>query len=259
MGLSRRGYAALCFRVSFFTVTVLMWTRGTGRRIVERHLTRKRKSGSVDAAFHERASCNVSDLLKTLDLQSNLQFIHIPKTGGTTIEDLFQGMNMSVGRFGVTYEVYPLRGCSKWHIPPLVSVKNSFTFVRDPYERLQSEFYWGHDLFEDSQSYPKNDTGFYQWAEYILKRAKFERTIRDCHMIPQHNFAKHAAMIFPMRCMEQVQIYFIQRMKKLHGISHKTVHSNKVEYNANSTPPSALLSSLHEFYADDYRLYRMYF
>jgi len=207
----------------------------------------------------ERASCNVSDLLNTLDLRSNLQFIHIPKTGGTTIENLFKGMNVSVGRFGVTYEIYPIHGCSKWHTPPLTSVKNSFTFVRDPYERLQSEFYWGYTYFEHYRSYPKNNTGFHQWVEYILKRAKFERTISDCHMIPQYDFAKHAAVIFPMRCMEQVQIHFIQRMKELFGISHNAVRSNTGKYDANITPPSAILSLLHEFYAIDYRLYRMYF
>ena len=62
--------------LSFFIVTVSMWTLELPLDIsLKQHLPSKRKSGSVDVVqVNERASCNVSDLLNTLDLRSNCVF-----------------------------------------------------------------------------------------------------------------------------------------------------------------------------------------
>ena len=115
----------------------------------------------------DRVSCQSVEKLRQLS-REGINFIHIPKTGGTSIEDLFHlRWNISVGRFGTNYSVYPLK-CSVWHCPPSTKVSNSFALVRDPVERLESEFWWGHSFFPDSKNFSKSELGFNKWAEYVL-------------------------------------------------------------------------------------------
>ena len=72
-----------------------------------------------------------------------LKFIHITKTGDTSIEDIGKNNNIIWGRFHEEY--------GWWHEPfirkheSLKSKYNWFTVVRNPYTRVISEFYckWG--------------------------------------------------------------------------------------------------------------------
>ena len=72
-----------------------------------------------------------------------LKFIHITKCAGTTVEDIGKENNINWGRFHKEYrfwhQVFP-------HKPDKLKLKYDwFMVVRNPYERLISEFYckWG--------------------------------------------------------------------------------------------------------------------
>lgn len=75
---------------------------------------------------------------------NNLKFIHITKTGGSTIEDIAFEKNIL---FGIHHQ----KEYGFWHELPSMKSMNLlqkydwFTFVRNPYERMISEFYckWG--------------------------------------------------------------------------------------------------------------------
>ena len=72
-----------------------------------------------------------------------LKFIHITKCAGTTIENIGKKNNILWGRFhkeyGWHHEIFPNK------IPKLKLKYDWFVVVRNPYERLISEFYckWG--------------------------------------------------------------------------------------------------------------------
>lgn len=89
-----------------------------------------------------------------------LKFIHITKTAGTAIEELGNANNIKWGRFDpdiklLTEHLSYIQDGAFWHVPTiyydleiLKKIKKTFDFfliVRDPYERVISEFYckWG--------------------------------------------------------------------------------------------------------------------
>ena len=68
-----------------------------------------------------------------------LKFIHITKTGGTTIEEIGKENNINWGRFHKEYKI--------WH-QPLIEINNFkiqkydwFMIVRNPYDRIISELH----------------------------------------------------------------------------------------------------------------------
>lgn len=93
-----------------------------------------------------RCAATVDDLC----FASRLQFVHITKTGGTSIEDAGLKQHIKWGRFWA----YPKccrwkrlpSSSSHWHVPPKYFRNNpyeqvdTFTVVRNPYTRCLSEF-----------------------------------------------------------------------------------------------------------------------
>ena len=72
-------------------------------------------------------------------------FLHIPKSGGTTIESVLGKLGINVGCCNPR-RPYELRGnyggMESWHTPPSDRVANSWAVVRNPYYRAASEFLW---------------------------------------------------------------------------------------------------------------------
>jgi hypothetical protein len=77
-------------------------------------------------------------------------FIHIPKTGGVSVEDLASKSGHvtgacvvhSFGDASLPYALAPGFAMEPYHAPPRRFVPYSFTVVRDPYARMVSEFNW---------------------------------------------------------------------------------------------------------------------
>jgi len=126
----------------------------------------------------------------------NLSLIHIPRTGGTTVEECSANEMLEERRWGKYRSVDMLQkdpafNCSIWHAPPKLLDHNgsphchvldhsgdggyrpyaedeeSFCVVRNPYERLISEYgffvaHWIHD-----QEW--TDAGVNQYAKYNIK------------------------------------------------------------------------------------------
>ena len=71
-------------------------------------------------------------------------FLHIPKTGGTTIETVLGALGIDVGFCHKRPFEFRKKfvGYEQWHTPPAAEVPDSFAIVRNPYSRAQSEFLW---------------------------------------------------------------------------------------------------------------------
>ena len=103
--------------------------------------------GRVDYSKYDRAALRelVQDNLRGKCEGSGLPvFLHIPKTGGTTIETVLGVLGIDVGYCHKRPFEFRKKfvGYEQWHTPPAAEVPNSFAIVRNPYTRAQSEFLW---------------------------------------------------------------------------------------------------------------------
>ena len=78
------------------------------------------------------------------DIINNLKFLHITKTGGTSIEEFAIKLGIKWGKYDkLFYDKFNKKGF--WHIPlnyldaETINKYNWFTIVRNPYERIISE------------------------------------------------------------------------------------------------------------------------
>jgi hypothetical protein len=137
-----------------------------------------------------------------LDEDNKILFVHVPKTGGTSVERLFakSGFRTSyrdpkVGRDSVNW----LRRCSPQHLHAhvleqlfdLSRFDLVFMIVRDPVARFRSEYSMRHktDLRTDSFLVE-------QWTDEVL--AKYEKNpyLYDNHLRPQSEFHLPGAVVY---------------------------------------------------------------
>jgi hypothetical protein len=133
-------------------------------------------------------------------LQEKLLFIHIPKTGGTSIEQFFgmcdkealwfdrwdRDQNQFLKLYGATFE-----GDAKMSYEPqhysfamirkfIADIDSYFTFsfVRHPYTRLLSEYFWAKNIqYRDTSDFDGDE--FASWANHFLS------SIDSSHKEPQ--------------------------------------------------------------------------
>ena len=151
-----------------------------------------------------------------LDNRRKKVFVHIPKTGGTSIEEFLNSYNISVGARYKNWHNAPLYAlnntfitkidenglhysCSPWHIPPINYIPNSVAVVRDPVKRMISEFVYSINFFsykEEGMGFTTSCESFNEWVPFVLNRYIQFPSQNDCHFIPQWHFAKHASKIY---------------------------------------------------------------
>jgi hypothetical protein len=115
--------------------------------------------------------------------ENNLEYIHIPKTAGTSIENLGKKYNINWGRFNNEYKVKYTNICSKWHNSTFIYNKNNFTIIRNPYDRIISEFF-----YSNGNNHISKITEFNVWFNNILNNYNKNKYINDCHIIPQSEY-----------------------------------------------------------------------
>ena len=147
-------------------------------------------------------------------------FVHIPRTGGTTMEDLYFDHDALAGycqyafEKKMNYAVNDGVSCVPWHIPPAERIPDSFSVFRSPYSRLESE--WARS---ESNTDPADCKRFSRWlkkelagmtasplyacvADAAFAPEGFSRCVREhsgeglavgvelnCHLLPQVAFA----------------------------------------------------------------------
>jgi hypothetical protein len=97
-----------------------------------------------------------------------LKFIHITKTAGTSIEDIAKEKKIEFGKYHSEY--------GGWHVffkfkpTDLKQKYDWFLIVRNPYDRIVSEFHckWG-GVYKQAESYTKDEFNNYI-REKIMKR-----------------------------------------------------------------------------------------
>jgi hypothetical protein len=124
-----------------------------------------------------------------------LEFVHIPKTAGTSIEDLGNLYNYKWGRHFKNYAITkPIKGVSSWHNHNFKkeNEKTYFTIVRNPYDRIISSYKY-RLLYNWSQLKVINDItfspeGFYKYIDIITDIYQLNNNVINNHILPQYKF-----------------------------------------------------------------------
>lgn len=190
--------------------------------------------------------------------KKHILFIHIPKSGGSSISKMFKDKRWE--------ESYIIRGksldeikyikCSSQHfhneiireIFNLNEFDKIFTLVRDPFERLKSEYYW--QLKQNIISNIKPD----DWFKEVLVEYKNNKFIYDNHIRPQNEFIFKQVKIFKIEegiksvyeyIFEQKPFIFFNETKL-----KKSKRNNLIEDQF-----SKIKGKIKDFYAKDYDLF----
>jgi len=118
-------------------------------------------------------------------------FIHIPKTAGSSIEHLLR----DEGKYELDF-IGVRNGRSTHHymgielniiLKELYPVYYKFSFVRNPYDRLISEYFWCR-IKDVGYNFNKTFDEFLDYVEDVIKNKKFFKPIENDHFIPQYSF-----------------------------------------------------------------------
>tara|TARA_A100001011_G_scaffold400701_2_gene517736 strand:+ start:4290 stop:4982 length:693 start_codon:yes stop_codon:yes gene_type:complete len=190
-------------------------------------------------------------------------YIHIPKTGGTSVEDSFLKAGISVGRFAQKpkkLENTSKVKCSYWHIPPKyldLDFTNhiTLTIIRKPFPRFFSEHNWQmrarrRKQVEDIDS----------WAIHIFNDSKKKYDFLDCHSLPQSEylFDKNNKMVPNIIRLEYLEEDFAKFKKKYNLPNIQMLHSNRSDLkvvNGVRTMSKKTEAMVKDFYKKDFELF----
>ena len=166
--------------------------------------------------------------------QRKIIFIHVPKTGGTSIE-MRLGMRGKTNGYGVINNIakqhYRWRQYVKELGTDIFNDYYKFAVCRNHYTRFLSEYYWceapgmGH---RHGQSF----ADFFKDAERIIKEKQFKLTKYHDHFIPQWRFVfddegnSKVNKIFRFESFNEIDVFLKEKYKAI-GNQHQKKSGNK--------------------------------
>jgi hypothetical protein len=189
----------------------------------------------------------------------NILFIHVPKTGGTSVERFLslhsdaslqsEGKKLlKPTRGGLMSRSLPLQ---HFHAEILRNMFSStffdyaFLIVRDPLQRLASEYRHSVNL-----GHVDAKLGFNSWSALMLALACFAPHLRNNHFLPQFEFHCFDAEIFRFEDgMDSILIRLAERL----GVENprNIPHERKVDF-ADVTVSTATEARVKRVFAKDY-------
>ena len=186
------------------------------------------------------------------DLNSEIKyiFIHIPKNGGTSIENKLDKIKLISKKF---YDNVPIQHLTLPYIKNNLNLKNydksiKFTIVRNPYEKLLSDYYWQIRVgcFSLDGKLDKNGIWrkkklkdvvvpnfdeFLNLVEDVVLNDKYHENIFYDHFRPQYQFIYDNGInlsdkIFKLEHFDQIQ-KFIDNICLKNNIKTKWKVTNK--------------------------------
>ena len=182
-----------------------------------------------------------------------IKFIHIPKTGGTTIEYVGKKFGFRWGKYDTKmidklhkygkFGGRQLFHCPEWHIPPYLTYKfddnsvmkpnlyqnedtfdifNTFCVVRNPYERIISEWNFMNKCNGDIN----------QWIKHSIDLLKTKFTHQAGHWIPQYKYVYEMWNINDndIDTLNEAKIFNISNDWINHHVTHmKNIQKNNIE------------------------------
>jgi len=188
-------------------------------------------------------------------------FVHVPKTGGSAIEDAFRDDGWDVHFLDRTSRRNPvsrLRRCSPQHMHAALleevlrvgDMTATVMVVREPLARFRSEYLWRH------RSAPELDAATVEdWGRRLLGRYADDPYLRDNHVRPQAEFLLPGAGVHRYEDGLQAAVDDVARQV---GQPPPTVPGPPVADGPSSSDvvlTPALESELRDFYAADFETF----
>lgn len=155
-----------------------------------------------------------------------LCFIHIPKTAGSSVEKMlgWSGEKHLIGKINPKYNVCPQH--LYWQelqqeVPEVVDYIK-FSIVRNPYDRLVSEYHYAKQMKCRPHHFVKN-LNFESFVDEILKMPESDRQyIFDRHLEPQSNFLEGCENIklFQFENLQEC-FFFLRQINPLIADKHE--------------------------------------
>lgn len=192
---------------------------------------------------------------------TSVPFIHIPKTGGTSIEDTLAAIGIYAGRQAFKNNVVPPYltvsvPCSKWHRPPKSFVKGSFCVLRDPYVRLVSEY----NYERKNRKFGFSHTGctcaeFDDWIRRMYTEVRSNTWTRDCHFLSQTEYTSKCETVLLYH--RDVNAYIDEKYNIKRG---ERVIANVAEHCLHDHQEDAMCKQtaqfIYEWYQNDHELFK---
>ncbi len=186
-------------------------------------------------------------------------FLHIPKTGGSTIENW---LNAECNYSQMLLSKYALDGmtCTPQHlsfesISALVGEDFStaksyaFTVVRNPFDRLVSEFFYRVGM-KQIRLGSSPEKYFSNWVNDILEKATKSPDVLDNHLRPQGFFISDDVRIFKLESGIEA---ILETVAKENDLAAPTViSSKKVSAKTDVIWSDSAIQRVQEFYKDDF-------
>ncbi|AUQ68770.1 sulfotransferase family 2 domain-containing protein [Phaeobacter inhibens] len=181
-------------------------------------------------------------------------FIHVPKTGGSTIEEV---LSTSGARQALKY--YQRLGYAKatpqhmhWelleHWVPEDFYDYAFMVVRHPIARMISEYRWRSEISETEL--PE----FEIWVNRQLGRYEKNGFILDNHIRPQHEFLGPDTEVFRLEDGLERPVFIALERLGLPTDDFEIHHARKSERNL-LTLTEKTLQDIRSFYATDFEVF----
>lgn len=136
------------------------------------------------------------------------EFMHIPKTAGTTVERAGKAAGLHWGSKKHAFHGFKMsmpdgNVCSPWHVPgqmlemphgpvPYKKAEGVFCVTRHPYNKFVSEYTWrvGLGVLKKRGGYPECSEGsLNNYLQFQLNHVRHgKRWVQDCHFLPQSAF-----------------------------------------------------------------------
>jgi len=156
-----------------------------------------------------------------------LEFIHIPKTAGSSIEELGIRNDYLWARYHPIPN-YKEQVCSRWHLPPfhpavkeIYDKKDTFCVVRNPFHRLVSDYRYNkgyRNQFEGTSSDYCSPLELNNFVQHIFNNKnmpnvthwenstwyeKWRQSSDNCHYLSQWEYAKNCTHVLRFETVEK--------------------------------------------------------
>lgn len=192
-----------------------------------------------------------------INKQHKLLFIHIPKNGGTSIENFFNMMGNdsfyggnSITESGVLYSPQHLTPnlLQKYLGKNIYDTYFKFSFVRNPYDRVKSEFFWRQRIGEIN-----TDTDFKKWI------FNFYSKIDNDHKLPQYRYIFNDngdKVVDFMGRVENMDIDFTKLLDIINYPKKETLLKENKNKNKNIVVfDQEIKEKIIEIYKEDFKLF----
>jgi hypothetical protein len=192
-------------------------------------------------------------------------FVHVPKTGGTTIEKMMVGAGWEVG-FRATPRTHPTQSRlhrvspQHYHADLLAQTLKldrfdaTFLVTRDPLARFRSEYAMRN------KRHPEAGTAAHveEWTRSIIRRVRVNPSVLDNHVRPQHEFLVPGARLFRL---EDGMATIVRSLNEDWGLGlsedvprHLLSGSNGLIASRDVAVTAFVEGWVRDFYAQDYEL-----